>query len=656
MKTSSAQQETLFPVKAEVSAHEIARVFGRAHDLIRNGDGLQPDDALDEFTKVLFVFLHAPEGGDSVDFRELFRARPEEAARQFRELFARFLREREEHDPSVSAPALRLSDRTLHQVVGTISEVDLRGLDFDLKSAALRVFLTGASRRGLGVFLTPDTVVQMVVDAVDLAPGSRLLDPCCGSGSFLLHSLLRWRRIAGSGTGAQPDHDVWACERNERILRLAEINIGARIGGRFHRAQLDSLMPLKQAGDAPDWFAHGSFDAVFTNPPFGVYVDPSVVSEDEFRTSSAGNPTSRFPSEFLFLERCLQLLRPGGILAIVVPNSVLTTMRLSKARSIIDTLGVLVAAVTLPPETFYTAGTQATTSVLFFVKRGGGDLVHHEPGLVFHARPGNIGYDSTGRERSGNELPQVSRALCAYFKGGPAPDHAVRVKPGEEFSDFCIQLTRPATSRASGAQGFKLGDIATVVATGKTPPRDQYLDEDGFFILKVGNLTGSGIDWFARDRNFVSRAYMEKIRASRRAESLILQPTDIVLTSTAHAPKYIGKKVDMVGEVPDFIPPECTFVGEVMMVRANPDRISPLYLLAYLRTEQAQEVLQRMIRGQTAHLYPDDAAELLVPDPGSLNGERLEQLLSLVSDQMALAAIQLRKRRDIAALNAELFS
>ena len=109
-----------------------------------------------------------------------------------------------------------------------------------------------------------------------------------------------------------------------------------------------------------------------TNPPFGVNVDSRTYDLSAFSVAS-GNGTQvarRQSSELLFLEQCLALLKPDGLLAIILPRSAVNTVAGDRAcHQLGDVAGVL-AIVTLPPETFGATGTMTNTVVLFLRKFG----------------------------------------------------------------------------------------------------------------------------------------------------------------------------------------------------------------------------------------------------------------------------------------------
>ena len=104
-----------------------------------------------------------------------------------------------------------------------------------------------------------------------------------------------------------------------------------------------------------------------------------------------------------------------------------------------------------------------------------------------------------------------------------------------------------------------------------------YYTSDGLFVVKVGNLTGNGINWQPRDRNFIDRSEISK----RAKQNLMIKEGDILLTSSAHSVIYIAKKVDIVHKIPKWVGGNASIVGEVMLLRPDKQKIDPYALLAY---------------------------------------------------------------------------
>ena len=335
---------------------------------------------------------------------------------------------------------------------------------------------------------------------------------------------------------------------------------------------------------------------------------------------------SKVPSEILFVELCLRMLRPGGRLGIVLPRSVITNDRIAQCRQSIDQVGYLTDIVDLPPETFAAMGTQTTTVAAFFQKHPAKRQRKYVSVRICHVT--NVGFDTTGRYRDGNELPTLAARLSEDSPIGlPRVVTHSNLVPNETLQRATNLLFRRNGCRT----GKALREFVEIANTGRTPGRSNYTNE-GMFILKVGNLTGRGIDWEPRDRNFVSRTEGEKRAKSSR---LAIQEGDVLLTSSAHAPRYIAKKVDVVVQIPEDYR-EVSFVGEMIRVRPA-SGVDPFVLLAALRLPRVREDLQASVRGQTAHLNPEDLLEVTVPCDLRTPDQHLVQVADLLRREADLA-------------------
>ena len=148
----------------------------------------------------------------------------------------------------------------------------------------------------------------------------------------------------------------------------------------------------------------GRFDIILTNPPFGANVEPTdkileadlavsplaeqryldeygdLYREAQARVKAALNkpiaslfelPKSdkaKIKTEVLFIERCLDLLKPGGRMGIVLPEGIFNNPSLSYVREFTEDRAFLRAVVSLPPETFISSGASVKCSLLFLQK------------------------------------------------------------------------------------------------------------------------------------------------------------------------------------------------------------------------------------------------------------------------------------------------
>jgi len=167
-------------------------------------------------------------------------------------------------------------------------------------------------------------------------------------------------------------------------------------------------------------------------------------------------------------------------------------------------------------------------------------------------------------------------------------------------------------------QSKPLKQLCEKIKTGLTPAKDSYWYK-GYPVLKMGCLTNFGIDWSKIE--FANKGY------SKKAKKYSVEEEDIILTSSAHALEHIAKKVDIVTNIPNEYKSKLAFVGEVLRLRVKRELINPYYLLLFLKTEIGYKLLQNCIRGQTAHIYPKDIENIVIPLIPSKKQEKIEILL-----------------------------
>lgn len=157
----------------------------------------------------------------------------------------------------------------------------------------------------------------------------------------------------------------------------------------------------------------------------------------------------------------------------------------------------------------------------------------------------------------------------------------------------------------------------------KTPPQNGYTDS-GIPVLKLKNITDYFIDW--GDVSFVPE----------RLYSNLFQPKkeDLLITATGEG---------TIGRVNIFDEDEkCIVTGEVMIVRPNPQRVNPYFLLTYLRCKYGKPQLIRFVRGATGqtHLYSKDVKQILVPIPSKSFQEHIEKLVKEAHEKKKLADLK----------------
>jgi len=370
----------------------------RVHDSLRDVDGLHADEALDELCKLLAAKAEDERlTGPSEAWLQAGRwGCAEQLAAATRLRYAQLGR------CAVEAP-LRLSSPAAARAMTLLARYRLDHSDTDVKGRAFQQVIAPVVRAGMGQYFTPEPVVRFMVEVARPRPGERIGDPFCGSARFLAWCA---RSLAEAGSPAAAG-DLHGIEKSERMVRVARtaLQLGDDVVATLRCA--DALVDLANFPDLEP----ASFDLVLTNPPFGALLGPESLGQLGHFELARGR--TRVGLEVLGLERCLELLRPGGRLGIVVPDGLLGNDTTGYLRQWLADRARLRAVVSLPVEAFTPFGANIKTSVIFGRRWLEGEP--RTPHAVQLVRVDDVGYDTAGRERGTDELPACAASLRAFL-------------------------------------------------------------------------------------------------------------------------------------------------------------------------------------------------------------------------------------------------
>jgi len=302
---------------------------------------------------------------------------------------------------------LEPSDRNLAYVAAQLARFDFLSTDTDAKGLAFEAITSHTLKQKKGQFFTPRNVIRMMVEMVDPQPVKRVLDPACGSGGFLIVALNHARRRFLGEVGCLYPNDPVPSERKRAdplvkkyareslygidvdsdLRKAARMNMVMNGDGHGHIFNFNSLEygvygekesvgatryrtpemeVIERALGVGAGEAHGQFDYVFTNPPFGAKIpveDPEVLRHYDVGHVWRRNGNrwvkhalqKKVPPEILFIEACWKFLKRGtGVMALVLPNGILGNPgeQMEFVRSWLLENGELLASVDLPAETF----------------------------------------------------------------------------------------------------------------------------------------------------------------------------------------------------------------------------------------------------------------------------------------------------------------
>lgn len=356
--------------------------FEEIHDYIYANDGLSPQQTLEEFIKILFIKI-VDENSNlnkfkiaSEEWNELKSGRTSNSLiKSIEELFEQT--KKLYKDIFELEDRVKLSPIALGFTINKLQNISLINSSHDAKGLAFQKFLSHHEKDGRGQFFTPEPVIDFCVAMIQPQPEESLVDPACGSGGFLMSSLKYVQKNNQKfNTGKFVSKNIYGLDINKSIARIAkmklllEANVNINI---FCANSLEDLDALKLSLANKE-----GFDIVLANPPFGAKItNPSTLvnfdlghkwlaNDNEYIKTKTVYPNQN--AEILFIERCLQLLKEGGRMAIVLPNGNFENPSLDYLRYFIKLKAKLLAIVNLPQETFIPFGTGVKTSLLFLEK------------------------------------------------------------------------------------------------------------------------------------------------------------------------------------------------------------------------------------------------------------------------------------------------
>lgn len=244
-------------------------------------------------------------------------------------------------------------------------------------------------KQDLGIYYTPETVVDFIYDVLNTLKQEdsqwwksrypSVIDPAAGEGVFLKGAI---------ESGFTKPQYVFGIDTDENVTEQGgKMDLEHRF---FHQ---NGLLSLDGKGD-------DLFDVVVGNPPYGgvgleetEFTDELIsqltrfevlpnsiksplktasIQSTLFQTEKSfpikqgvKNRIKSFPIEVLFIDRFIQLAKPGGWIAIIVPEGILSNSTLHYVREFIAKKTKVLAIVSLPRDTFKKVGTNAKTSILF---------------------------------------------------------------------------------------------------------------------------------------------------------------------------------------------------------------------------------------------------------------------------------------------------
>lgn len=490
--------------------------FEEIHDYIYSNDGLSPQQTLEEFVKILFIKIYdenALSNACAISTIEWQDLQQNKISAIFTERINNLFEKTKiaYQDIFDTDDRIRLSPLSLGFTINKLQSISLIHSSQDAKGLAFQKFLSQHEKEGRGQFFTPEPVIDFCVAMMQPQPHETIIDPACGSGGFLI-SALKYLQNQYQNIDNQYiiSNQIYGLDINKNIARIAKMKLLLEANGKTNIYCFNSLEDLDNVKLS---LGHTEgYDLVLANPPFGAKISHSatlhlfdlghkwVASSDptkkgEFiKTKNLHNNQS---AEILFIERCLNLLKEGGRMAIVLPNGNFENPSLEYLRYYIKLKAKLLAIVNLPQETFIPFGTGVKTSLLF-LEKDTPNVVKQYP--IFFGRIKKLGYQGN---KNGTPLYKKDKfgQLMKNEQGEPILEEdfseiveqyraflqGKNIETTNSFSifynelngrfdyDFYAPENRKLFAKADNMQTVRLSDICEIVKAKSKKLKDPHL-------------------------------------------------------------------------------------------------------------------------------------------------------------------------------------
>jgi type I restriction enzyme M protein len=528
--------------------------------------------------------------------------------------------------PGVFPPTdeIELDPAALQYVDQQLHAINLEECQADIFSEIYEAFGASGIKSAEGQFLTPTVAVDLLIEMVNPKPRQITCDPACGAGGFLIAAAkhlvaqgMHPKEAALCIRGVDKDAYLARIARGRLALFLDEIPP-------IHCG--DSLAGVSQDGTALEI---GDCDVILTNPPFGAKI-VSANANTLLRFDLAkkwvrdDGPAGRFiptnsiepavPPQVLFLELCLKLLKPGGLLGAILPESLVSAKSYGFVVQYLLERADVVSVVGMPEALFKTSGkggTHTKTVALVAQKKP----VRAKCSSVFFAEAKWCGHDSRGRNVPLNDVPTIVSHFAEFRQNGSVKRGHLGVSvPRERLT---ISLAPRAFEFDAATESQSLVRTHDVIAV-RQLVNDKILtivtgDEVGKLAYGTGSIpfirTSDISNWEIKldPKHCVSEETYARYRGKQD-----VQPDDILMVKDG---TYLIGTCAIVS--PFDIP--MLYQSHIYKIRVNDlSKLSPFLLLAALSSEFVQRQIKSFCVSQDIiDSLGDKILQLEIPIPKS---------------------------------------
>ena len=321
------------------------------------------------------------------------------------------------------ASTIQLSPSHLSISISSFQDIKLFNSNLQIIDEAFEYLVNKSSKGEKGQYFTPRHVIDMCVKMLNPKAGEYMIDSAAGSCGFPVHTIFH---ITGHlfQNAEIPEEEkenvlkIFGIDFDEKVVRVARtLNLIAEDGNTnvLHLNNLDydrwnetiknrswldtygaGLKRLENLQKDKDSYKEFNFDILMANPPFaGDIKESRIIHKYDLGYNDKNKPKSKVGRDILFIERNLNFLKPGGRMAIVLPQGRFNNTSDKQIREYISEKARILAVVGLNVNTFK-PHTGTKTSVLFVQKWDDRLCPKKEDYPIFFAVSEKSGKDNSG--------------------------------------------------------------------------------------------------------------------------------------------------------------------------------------------------------------------------------------------------------------------
>jgi type I restriction enzyme M protein len=496
---------------------------------------------------------------------------------------------------NVFTPASIKNPLTLRRIIDRLKPLTLSTINTDIKGDAFEYFLrqTTSTQNDLGEYFTPRHIIKTIVNLAAPKFGEKIYDPFCGTGGFLIeaYSYIKGNTLIKTEKQRKKlrENTIFGREITNSA-RIAKMNMILHGDGHSGIEQIDSLA-------SP---VDGTYDVVMTNIPFSQRTQHGSLYYDGIAKNNG---------DAVCILHSLRCLKPGGRMAMVVPEGFLFRKDMKMVREFLLSKAKLQSVISLPQGVFLPY-TGVKTNIIYFT-----DV--HKPQTqktywYFEVKKDGYSLDHQRKSQKGqNDLHKIEGSDIKRAEQDESYKENVLAVGFEVISlnevrknDFNLVGSVYKKFKKKGDRGWPLVELGDVIEFSRGfSYRSEMLAEEGTPLYNLKSIKKDMRSQF--DFKFIDNTIIPDVdnRYFCKDGDLLMAITDLTPTSEIIARTIIAKESGL-------------FSMDLAKLVVNNEKISSLYLHYICNNDEFLEEAKKFSTGNNVkHLSLSNIKTVLIPLP-----------------------------------------